>query len=185
MFASFMHEWAPITPTGRVLSSRRWRKIKKKVDGFFERIPRSEHQIWNRSVKERKRRKRTPHPKEGYIYLIKSGNGYYKIGRTKNVEKRLSQHERDYPLELRVIHTVQSATVKRDEKRLLRAFRKAGKNLQGEWFELDHHDVEWIKDIEDYSINAAFLKFDQRETLYPAENSVIDRVKGILGRFLK
>ena len=184
MFASFMHEWAPINSYGKVLSRTSWKRIKKKVEDFYKYVPPSDYRIWNVSVAERRRRAKTPAPSEGSIYLIKSENGYYKIGRTsRGVELRKEEHEMDYPMKLRLVHSFKSSTVKRDERRLLNSFKES--NLRGEWFELDYHDVAWFSDIEDYSMGAAFLKFKQRKRLYPRPKTLIGRVKAKIRRFFR
>lgn len=184
-FVYFMTYIAPITPTGKVLTHRRWKRLKKQLDDFYENVPPFSHRLWNMQTQNSRFKAKKKNPKEGYIYLIKSENGYYKIGRSANVDRRLSQHEMDYPMKLRVIHSFQSSNVRHDEKRLLKAFER--KQLRGEWFELDGYDVAWFRDIDDFTLSAALLGFNQRENVYEPYvdekgTSLRKRISGLLGK---
>lgn len=166
-FVAMMDEIAPIGPSGKVLKRVSWNRLVKQINQFYSTIPPQSRLLWNASVDERRNRAKRPLPKEGFIYLIESENGYFKLGRSVDVERRLSQHEMDYPLQLRVIHSFASNDVRRDEKRLLRNF--SDRQLRGEWFSLELQDVLWFKTIEDHGLNTAFAEYDGRKSLLVPE----------------
>ncbi len=82
--------------------------------------------------------------RDGYVYLL-GGEGYYKIGRAKNVSRRLRQLEIQLPWPVRVEHTIPCAGYVEAEKELHAVF--AEKRANGEWFALSAEDVAWIKGI--------------------------------------
>lgn len=75
-----------------------------------------------------------------YVYIVKAF-GFYKIGKAYNVERRLSQIQTNLPVPLELVLTIQT---KRHglECALHRKFDR--KRQQGEWFNLDASDLEWI-----------------------------------------
>jgi hypothetical protein len=79
----------------------------------------------------------------GYIYLLACSTGHYKIGKAINVEKRVGQHLRSYPVKLEIVHVMRVANMTRCERFLLDLFEE--KRLQGEWFSLSRDHVDWIK----------------------------------------
>lgn len=166
-FVAMMDEIAPVSPSGKVLKRVSWNRLVKQVNQFYNTIPPQSRMLWNAGVDERRNRAKRPLPKEGFIYLIESENGYFKLGRSIDVDRRLSQHEMDYPLKLRVVHSFASSDVRRDEKRLLRNFRD--RQLRGEWFSLELQDVLWFKTIQDHGLNAAFTEYDGRKALIISE----------------
>ena len=78
--------------------------------------------------------------RQGYVYLIWSSFGLYKIGRTSNVEKRFAKlkYER-YPDPLKLIFAMLVQNQFEVEEELHRKFRK--KRVYGEWFDLDEYDL--------------------------------------------
>lgn len=91
----------------------------------------------------------------GFIYFVQeSGNGRIKIGKAKDPEKRI---QNDFgtimPYHFDVIHLIQSKNYSKTENLFHRYF--ANKRFKGEWFDLSHADISWIKegvfprDIED------------------------------------
>lgn len=99
---------------------------------------------------ENERRKYTP----GFVYLMKSSNGYYKIGRATNVDIRNKQHLRDYPIAIDVIHFFFCRNCVKGESYLLKMF--GDRRLQGEWFELEPDDVKFITSITDEIAKSMF-----------------------------
>lgn len=81
---------------------------------------------------------------DGYVYLL-GGGGYYKIGRSRNVSRRMRQLEIQLPWPVEVLHTIPCEDHHASEKALHERF--AGKRANGEWFALDDEDVEWIKGV--------------------------------------
>jgi len=81
---------------------------------------------------------------EGYIYLLKSGE-YYKIGKTKYLDKRVTQLGVALPDPCVLIYAFKAKSRSRSEEDLHRRFNAARRN--GEWFTLTPEQVEEIKSI--------------------------------------
>jgi hypothetical protein len=70
-----------------------------------------------------------------YIYLIRcSENNFYKIGISKNVERRLKQIQTSSPNKIYLIHKYQSQYASKIEKAMHNFFKVYHRN--NEWFEL-------------------------------------------------
>lgn len=85
-----------------------------------------------------------PFKRDGYVYLL-GGEGYYKIGRSRNVSKRIRQLEIQLPWPVTVEHTIPCENHKVSERTLHDMF--ANNRANGEWFRLDDSDVDYIKAI--------------------------------------
>lgn len=132
-------------PSGNVLSKEDWFYIKRHVDSFYNSVSSDDIEWMNKErSKERDKEQRLV---SGHIYLLQASNGCYKIGRTIDLDSRLKQHERDYPLEIKVIHSFWCRNNIKAESHLLKMFSE--KKLQGEWFELEPDDVKFITGITD------------------------------------
>lgn len=81
----------------------------------------------------------------GFVYLVKSPTGFYKIGRTKNPEKRIKSFEVKLPFEVELDALIPTVDMYRLEADLHQRF--AEKRGQGEWFALTPDDVEYIKGL--------------------------------------
>lgn len=81
----------------------------------------------------------------GHVYLIKSSEGYYKIGRSKNVQQRISTLGVQLPFDIEVLHTIKSDDYRLLETELHELF--APKWVRGEWFALSPDDIEYIKGL--------------------------------------
>lgn len=88
----------------------------------------------------KKEAKRKPRP--GFIYLL-CGAGYYKIGLSKNVDKRITKIAPKMPFEVELVHTIETDDMEKAERFLHEKF--ADKRTKGEWFELDEADMAWIR----------------------------------------
>lgn len=86
-----------------------------------------------------------PKIRPGYIYLIKAGDGYYKIGRSKNVEVRMREIGLQLPFPFEVLHVISTKDMYRGEDDLHN--RYAHCHLNGEWFALTEEDVQAICSI--------------------------------------
>ena len=83
----------------------------------------------------------------GWVYLIKSDTGHYKIGQTSNLHDRLRTFEVKLPFEITPIHAFFCHYDRLFcEKWLHEKF--AAKRIRGEWFSLTNDDVEFIKSIQ-------------------------------------
>lgn len=85
--------------------------------------------------------------KWGFVYLMYFGMGnIYKIGVSKNPVNRLGIFKDVLsPFEMRIEHLIESDDVWFVEESLHEFFIQ--KNLRGEWFTLDHDDIELIKGL--------------------------------------
>lgn len=85
--------------------------------------------------------------RSGYIYLIKLLD-YYKIGRSKNVSKRLTTMSVKLPFDLELLHAFPANDMYEAEFHLHLQF--ADKRGKGEWFRLNNLDVEYIASLVRY-----------------------------------
>ena len=85
--------------------------------------------------KERRQKQRG-----GFVYLLRSSAGHYKMGHSTNVPKRLQAFAADPPYSL--LHTIAADDRIDAEKKLHRQF--FDKRVHGEWFSLDRDDIERI-----------------------------------------
>lgn len=92
-------------------------------------------------------RRRTLSPnrvkQHGFVYIIQAVSGQYKIGRAKNVQKRLKQLQTASPNTLTLIHTIASNDYEWTELSLHERFDDD--RLDGEWFDLDDQSLAWLK----------------------------------------
>lgn len=91
-----------------------------------------------------------PFPKEEtapefeFVYIIKCGPTY-KIGRTRDLDRRLADWSPTpaYPIEVKLV--IKAKDSRQAEKDLHNHF--ADKRLRGEWFELTELDVEYVRSL--------------------------------------
>jgi len=81
----------------------------------------------------------------GYVYLIQSPTGAYKIGRTKNPDDRMKTFGIQLPFEVQFVHLIETANMYKLERSLHKKF--SSKRVNGEWFQLVPEDIEFIKGI--------------------------------------
>jgi Meiotically up-regulated gene 113 len=86
-------------------------------------------------------------PKTGFVYLLKSSEGHYKIGCTISPDDRLHTFEVKLPFKVHYEHLIYSADRRRLESDLHKQF--ASKRIEGEWFNLSDDDVNYIKSLKD------------------------------------
>jgi len=93
------------------------------------------------AAREKRRKKRAP----GFVYLIRSESGHYKIGRTVNPEDRIQTFSVKLPFRVEYEHLIKCE----DQVALERALhtRFSDKRVEGEWFDLSPEDVAYIKSI--------------------------------------
>lgn len=98
-----------------------------------------------------KDRRKPPAPrptrKPGYVYLIKSATGLYKIGRAKNLNSRVTNIQVSSPVEVELVYSIYSNDYITLEMELHQRFDHARK--RGEWFALSESEVETIKSLKD------------------------------------
>lgn len=89
--------------------------------------------------------------KFGYVYLMKSGNGYYKIGISKKVKNRLDSLKRQFPVEIEVIHYIACSDRRKTEAYLHAKY--SSKCIEYEWFQLSQKDIDWISSLKDHELD--------------------------------
>lgn len=83
------------------------------------------------------------YPETGYVYLLQSPTGAYKIGKTKNPDDRMKTFGVKLPFEVSYTCVISSEMYAQLERELHE--RYAEKRLNGEWFALTINDVAEIK----------------------------------------
>ena len=83
--------------------------------------------------------------RSGYVYLLQSVSGHYKIGRTVNPQNRLKTFGVLLPFEVEFIALIKSDDCVSLERSLHQTFRDF--RVNGEWFNLAPDDVEYIKGL--------------------------------------
>lgn len=88
---------------------------------------------------------KVPGKAPGYVYFVQEHmNGTFKIGKTKNVEKRMNIFGVKLPFENKLIYLIKTGNHHQTEAAFHKHF--ADKRLEGEWFALNKEDISWIKE---------------------------------------
>lgn len=109
------------------------------LTGLAERIGAEMHR---RSTKPQ-RRISAIKDRNGFVYLIQSPTGAYKIGRTNNPDDRMRTFSVKLPFEVEYVCLIHTEDMHGLEKSLHYQFEE--KRINGEWFNLSPEDVEYIK----------------------------------------
>lgn len=83
--------------------------------------------------------------RSGWVYLVQSPTGYYKIGRTSDPDNRVKTFKVKLPFEVEYICLIQTGDMYILESQL--HIRFADKRVNGEWFNLESADVEYIRSL--------------------------------------
>lgn len=91
-----------------------------------------------------------PNPDEikGFIYLLSSDSGQYKIGMTKNIKQRINQLKISVPFKIELIHSFPADNAREAEGILHKMF--ASQRMTGEWFSLDIIDIGRLAKVKRY-----------------------------------
>jgi predicted GIY-YIG superfamily endonuclease len=91
-------------------------------------------------------------PKEnsGFIYILKSSNGYYKIGRAKEVNVRVAAWKTVFPIKIKLVNSFACKNRMAVENALHNKYAK--KRLEREWYKLEKEDVNYLMSIKDYEL---------------------------------
>ena len=82
-------------------------------------------------------------PKTGYVYLIHlATTQLYKIGFSKNPQQRCTALQKVAPAQLTILHIIETEDMVHTEQKLHGRF--SNKRRNGEWFELDQQDLDYI-----------------------------------------
>lgn len=117
------------------------------------------------------------------VYLAKSDNGLYKIGTSKNSDRRM-RDLRVAPVGITIEHVIYTDDGLRLERYLHNLY--SSKRVRGEWFELDASDVKTIKSASKVMYSAtngrlSILPADHERTRPPGKGWRVELIKGING----
>lgn len=87
----------------------------------------------------------SPNP-NGFVYLLGCPEGYCKIGRTKNLQSRLSSIGLQLPWRIELLHSIPVSDPVWAERFLHQKFTSC--RMNGEWFLLSDSDIQWIKSLD-------------------------------------
>lgn len=80
-----------------------------------------------------------------FVYVIEHEAGYYKIGLSRQPERRFQNLDQKTPMEMTLLTTILSNDAYLLEQALHTEF--AEKNHKKEWFELEEADVERLEEV--------------------------------------
>ena len=86
-------------------------------------------------------------PRFGYVYILKSQDGYYKIGKSVTPEVRIKSLGVVLPFAIEPIHLIKAADYSSAEIMLHKKY--AEQRVRGEWFALDRCDLDFILSIKE------------------------------------
>ena len=138
----------PEREDGTVIPPREWADIDMQVRHFYETAPPELIATWNRHVAViNYRGHSTSYGRAvgtfGFVYLLRSAKGYHKIGRAVDVQSRVRGLQREFPVEIKLVHFFACEDAVLEEGNLHDRFAK--KRLgDTEWFRLDSDDVAAI-----------------------------------------
>lgn len=137
---------APIRGNGYIISKTEWATIKREIDNFFYNTTQELIDEHNQTLRDEARtssNKGSSMNKEGYVYLLKAETGQYKIGRSINISSRTQTIQRDFPIKIRLLHSVFVENNVQVEIILHQIFQS--KRLdRTEWFNLEDDDAFWF-----------------------------------------
>jgi hypothetical protein len=80
----------------------------------------------------------------GYIYFVRENLfGHTKVGRSRNLEKRLRIFAAELPFETQLLYYIKTYNYEKVELEFHKLF--SSKRVRGEWFLLNNEDIEKIK----------------------------------------
>ena len=138
---------APCTPEGTAIEPDEWYHLLSMIDKFYSNNGSTEYISYGEWHRAKHTEKRTVVKKEtraGWVYILQAGP-YFKIGYSKNVDKRIERLATLPPFDMELIHTIRTDNMDTLEKYLHERFDDKRKN--GEWFELDEEDIAWLKTL--------------------------------------
>lgn len=129
---------------GQVVTPEMWEVFRAEIDGFYEALAAE-----GVSVDDINRARFDGDPSlidarpVGYVYFLRSGLGYCKIGRAQELNSRIRTLKIQLPFPVELFHNIPTS----DPATLERHFHEKyqAKRANGEWFELDESDFDEIK----------------------------------------
>lgn len=134
-----------IIEMGEMLISQNKIDVPQYIKNYIEIAKEDKQRRAERDQKKKEKRAKQLEPKPGYVYLIQSPTGNYKIGRTTDPANRLKTFEVKLPFEVEFVCVIQCENMFTVERELHQRF--ADKRVNGEWFSLLPDDVEYIKGL--------------------------------------
>lgn len=145
-----------ITAGSRILTRSEWELLRDRIDTLYN--GNSEEDIaaillaaqrkWSddlhAEIREKKNRPKPITP--GFVYVITSEQGRYKIGRTVSMSSRMANLNTVSPYNLQLICTFKCADPKQLEEKLHLKFAPSRK--RGEWFDLSSDEVAWLRSFD-------------------------------------
>lgn len=125
--------------------SQSWLEITPSMQRFIDIVA----QIINdRKVRAERKQEKSERRKKnavGFVYLLSTSLGHYKIGHTKNPKSRLSEFSVKLPFDIECECLIKTKDRYALEQELHERFDD--KRVNGEWFELEPGDVEYIQSL--------------------------------------
>lgn len=86
---------------------------------------------------------------DGFVYVLRSDAGYYKIGRARDVAARIKGIAVFVPFAITTIHVIKTDNMFKLERGFHRAYDQAGKRIRGEWYALTEDDIDLLRSFGD------------------------------------
>lgn len=115
----------------------------QELEGFIEAVKAERRK---REARKKKAHSPTFRFSTGYVYLLQSPTGAYKIGRSRDPQSRLRTFQVKLPFEVSYVAVIQSENMYSLERELHNRFEQ--QRVNGEWFNLSPEDVEYIKSLQ-------------------------------------
>lgn len=121
-------------------------KYKSEIDVYNQKHEIEFEEMLNGCVGTAKKESRTARRKGGYVYLLECG-GKYKIGFSKDVERRINQLD-TRPFKINLIAKSKFISDAYDREQELHEYF-ADNRIDGEWYEFSDHEAQYAKEIID------------------------------------
>lgn len=124
------------------------------MDHLFEILDRLDELIDSRGgsdIRAKMRQTARGSGRSGFIYLLRSASGHWKIGFSSNPKDRIKTFSIRLPFEVSYEHLIPTSHMIDAEMALHSQF--APKRIDGEWFALDDADVAYIKSIKSLDLD--------------------------------
>jgi hypothetical protein len=128
-----------------VINQKHWTFDLDKIILFRASVRRELARRETRERQEAQKKAKAEKLDKGYVYLIQSPTGAYKIGRTKHPEQRMKTFGVQLPFEVEFLCMIETTKMRLLERELHEKFES--KRVNGEWFALEPSDVDYIKGL--------------------------------------
>jgi RNA polymerase subunit RPABC4/transcription elongation factor Spt4 len=166
-----MDQLALTYTSGLFVPKEEWIGIKHKIDRFYTTKTYEDIEKLNEIIAADKRREKSRLESldgQGYIYLLKMLDAFFKIGLSRNPDHRIIGIGTGLPFTITKIHEFRCPKTNSIESMLHKLFED--KREKGEWFRLSQEDVEWLKSFED---DMKYVTLVSKITRYMEKRGVI------------